>query len=323
MKFKHTFHVFVDNFYITYKQLLYRLAIIAVAAVIGVFGIYPFVHGFVNSPELTALVDGLKGFAVTLLNGETGNLGQFSQTVKDAYENVLLLIQSRMTQIILCGLLLLVLYIIQKWFSGLGNYTSAVLINDRMALRANSPFLGTLIKNFKEAALFNLIYIPLSILYDVLICAGLFAALYYMFINIEFLLVSVFLFTLMFILALAFKMTFTCDWLPALIRGKMGQKGAIVYSFSKKHRDLWNVYSNFIVIIVIILGINVATFFFTFGVGVLLTVPASYLIILCFEMVNYYDREELRYFVDKNTIVKPDKEHVMTREEFFAGSDDQ
>ena len=32
MKFKHTFHVFVDNFSVTYKQLLYRLVISLIAA---------------------------------------------------------------------------------------------------------------------------------------------------------------------------------------------------------------------------------------------------------------------------------------------------
>ena len=36
-------------------------------------------------------------------------------------------------------------------------------------------------------------------------------------------------------------------------------------------------------------------------------------------MVNYYDREELKYFLDKNTIVNTSKEHVVTREEFFRG----
>lgn len=322
MKFKHTFNVFVDNFSITYKQLLYRVIILTVASVIGIFGLYPFVHGIINSEQFNSLTDGLRGFIVNFLKGQTAGLSEISQTVKSSFESVIILIRSRMTQIVLCGLLILVLYIVQKWFSGLGNYTTAVLLNDKMALRANSPFVGTLIKNLKEAALYNLIYIPLSILYDLLITAGLFAALYYMFINIEFLFVSIFLFTLMFILALALKMTFTCDWLPALVRGKLGQKGAILYSFSRKNKNTLNVYSNFVVIILAVMALNVAVLFFTFGVGLLLTVPASYIIILSFELVNYYDRENIRYFVDKNTIVKPDQEHIMTREEFFTGSDD-
>ena len=45
----------------------------------------------------------------------------------------------------------------------------------------------------------------------------------------------------------------------------------------------------------------------------------SYIIFICFEFVNYYDREELKYFIDKNTIIKPERERAVTREEFFRG----
>ncbi len=80
--------------------------------------------------------------------------------------------------------------------------------------------------------------------------------------------------------------------------------------------------SNFIVIILIILGLNVAALLCTLGVGLLITIPASYLILICFQLVNYYDREQIKYFVDKNTIIKPEKERAVTREEFFRGEED-
>ena len=53
-----------------------------------------------------------------------------------------------------------------------------------------------------------------------------------------------------------------------------------------------------------------------------MTIPSSYVILICFEFVNYYDREEIRYFVDKNTIIKPEKERALSREEFFRGNGD-
>ena len=69
----------------------------------------------------------------------------------------------------------------------------------------------------------------------------------------------------------------------------------------------------------IIFAVNVCAVIFTFGVGALITVPASYVLLNCFQLVNYYDREELKYFLDKHTIIKPEKEEVITREEFFKG----
>lgn len=321
MKFKHTFHVFVDNFSIAYKQLLYRLIIGLVAVAIGIGCLYPFVSDFINSEALNTLMSSVKNFISDFLNGQTGTLSDTSASIKSAYAQFLELLNTRKGELALMGLLLFVLLLIEKWFTGLGNYTTAVLINDKMSLRANSPFTGTLISHFKEAALYNLMYVPLSFIYDLAVCAILFTVLFYMLSGIQYILISLFLFTLMMILSTALKMTFTCDWLPALVRGKTGQKKAISYTFSRKGKNTLNIFSNFVVLCLLVLALNCASVL-TFGVALLLTVPSSYVILICFEFVNYYDREEIRYFVDKNTIIKPEKERILSREEFFKGNGD-
>lgn len=317
MKFKHTFHVFVDNFSITYKQLLYRLIITVAALALGVTCLYPFVKDFINSEALNLFTANLKNFIFGFLDGKVNTISAASSSIKEAYGQFIELLKTRITELVLMGLLLLVLYIVQKWFAGLGNYATAVLINDKMALRAKSPFVGTLISHLKEAAIYNLIYVPLTILYDILIYSLLFVVLFFMLNGIQFFLINMFLFSLMTVMAAALKMTLTCDWLPALIRGKMNNRNAIKYSFTRNGKNTLNIYSNFIVLVLLIMAGNVAAAIFTMGVGALLTIPASYVILICFEFVNYYDREEIRYFVDKNTIIKPDKERILTREEFF------
>ena len=72
MKFKHTFHVFVDNFNITYKQLLYRLAVLVVAGIVFYFSVIPFINGFL--PELNNLINNAGDFVLKLLNGEVSEL---------------------------------------------------------------------------------------------------------------------------------------------------------------------------------------------------------------------------------------------------------
>lgn len=320
MKFKHAFHVLVDNFSVTYKQLLYRIVILIVAVGIGWGALTPFIKDFLNSDAFNTLMEGVQNFVHSLLNGDVGELASISEKIKTAYEQLITLLQTRIWELALIALLMLVLIIVEKWFTGLGNYTTAVIVNDKMSLRTSSPFMRTLISHFKQAALYNLIYVPLSVLYDVIVAAGLFAVLFFMLRGINFFLISLFLFALIMVLAIALKMTFTCDWLPALIRGKMGHKKSIAYAFSRKNKHTFNVFSNFVVIIILILAVNFLALFFTFGVGLLLTLPSSFVILISFEMVNYYDREELRYFLDKNTIIKPDKERVLTREQFFRGT---
>ena len=204
------------------------------------------------------------------------------------------------------------------FFTSLGNYASAAVINDKMALRAKSPFFITLLRNLKSASLYSLMYVPLSFLYDVACVAIMYFVVFRLLVFVP-LLLQIFLFATTIVFAISVKMTFASDWLPSLIRGKMKPLEAFVYTFSRKNKNTFNVLSNFVVLVLIIFALNVFALIFTFGVGALITVPASYVVLNCLQLVNYYDREELKYFLDKNTIVKPEKEEILTREEFFKG----
>ena len=321
MKFKHSFHVFVDNFSVIYKQLLYRLVVLVISGLICWAGVYPFIKTFIDSEQLNTIIEGTKGFVSNLLNGEINELATISQDVKTAYAGFMELFNTKLSQAILSGLLILLITVISKWFMGLGNYATASIINDKMALRAKQPFLGTLIRNLKSASIYSAIYVPLSVLFDLVIVVAMFFLFFTLLTHVVYFFICLFLFVLAVTFAITFKMTVTSDWLPALIRGKMKHGAAIKYTFSRKNKNTFNVMSNFAVIVLIVFALNMAALLLTLGAGLLLTVPSSYVIIICFEFVNYYDREEIKYSVDKNTIISPAKERPLSREEFFRGDD--
>ena len=317
MNFKHTFIVFVDNFSVTYKQLLYRIIIAVIAGIVLYFGLSPFIRTLM--PELNRLLENVHDFIISLLNGNLDSMANFRKEIIAGYEAILHLFSVKTTAFVLSGLLLLLVYIIATWFSAIGNYAAACVINDKMSLRANSPFFITLIKNLKAACIYSAIYVPLSIVYDLLIGVGMFFLIFSLFTSFLPLLVCIFLFALVMVVSIAVKMTFTADFLPALIRGKKGQLGALKYSFVQKGKKPMNVASNFTVLVLIIFAVNSAALFLTFGTGLLITIPSSYVILICFEFVNYYDREGVKYFLDDNTIVCTAKEHPASRESFFRG----
>jgi len=322
MKFKHSFHVFVDNFSVIYKQLLFRLVVLLVSGAICVAGVYPFIKDLIGSAQFNSIVEGVKGFINNLLNGKVEELASLSEKVQTAYAELIELLNTKLTQLVLSGLLLLLIIIISKWFMGLGNYATASVINDKMALRAKQPFLGTLIRNLKSASIYNAIYVPLSVLYDLIMFVALFFLFLTLLSSVLYFIICLFLFVIAVVFAFTFKMTMTSDWLPALIRGKMTQGAAIKYAFSRKNKNTFNVMSNFTVIVLIVFALNMAALILTLGAGLLLTVPSSYVIIISFELVNYYDREEIKYSIDKNTIISPARERPVSREEFFRGDGD-
>lgn len=317
MKFKHSFHVFVDNFSVTYKQLLYRLVIILIACGLYAAVIIPFVNGLMGSPDFINFRFGIKALLDNLLEGNITEIGTACKQIREAFEALIRLVVANRGTIAWGIVGVIVIYLVQRFFEGLGNYATAAVINDKMALRANSPFLITLIRNLKEACLYNLMYIPLSFVFDAICYAGIYFIIFRLL--PLFFPLQLFLYTTAMVVAISFKMVFTSDWLPSLIRGKSGQKKAFLYTFDRRGKNTFTVLSNFVVLILIIFAVNVMAIICTFGAAALLTVPSSYVVILSFEFVNYYDREKLKYFVDKNTIIRPEKEHTPTREEFFKG----
>lgn len=323
MKFKHTFHVFVDNFSAVYKQLLFRLTVLLVAGAVCALGVYPFIRELIDSPQFNTIAEGVQGFISNLLNGNVEQLRGLSEKVQRAYAELLTLLNEKLTQVICGGLLFLFIVIVAKWFLGICNYATASLINDKMALRTKQPLLSAAIKNLKTASVYSAVYVPLSVLYDVLIGVAMFYLFFALLNSVVYFFICVFLFVLALLAATTVKMTFTCDYLPALVRGKMKHAAAIKYTFSRKNKNTFAVMSNFAVQIMIIFALNAAALLLTFGVGLLLTVPASYVIIICFELVNYYGREGIKYSLDDHTIISPAKEHSLTREEFFRGDDER
>lgn len=321
MKFKHSFNVFIDNFSVTYKQLLYRLVISLIAIGLYLAILTPFYKGLTGSQDFDMLIRGIKDFIKNLVNGRNIELAETTKQISTAFTAVKNLITAHRGNIIWGIVGVYAVHIAAQFFNGLGNYATAAVINDKMALRAKSPFMTTLVRNIREACLYSVCYVPLSVIYDsvcvwllYLIVFRLFAVLPVLFMPLQ-----LFVFVTATIIAISFKMVFTADWLPALIRGKMKAGQAFVFTFNRKNKRTLNVFSNFLVLVLIIFAVNVIGIIFTLGAGAILTVPSSYVVLLCFELVNYYDREELKYFIDKNTIIKPDKEKPLTREEFFRG----
>lgn len=318
MKFKHTLQILIDNFSVTYKQLVYKLVITLIAVGLSAAVLYPFWKAMTGLPEFRNLIEGIKTFFTNLLEGKTSELGNIREKIEIALDSISILINHNTTVVALGITGLALIKLISMFLSSLGNYAAAAVINDKMALRAQSPFFLTLIRNLKDASLYSLMYAPLSFLYDVACIALMYLFVFKALVFVPILL-QIFLFATAIVFAVTLKLTFASDWLPALIRGKKKQLEAFAYTFNRKNKQTFNVLSNFIVLVLIIFALNVVAIFFTFGVGALLTVPASYVLLNSFQLVNYYDREDLKYFLDKKTIIKPEKEEVLTREEFFKG----
>ncbi len=318
MKFKHTVLVAIDNFGTCFKLLVYLLVVMLISCLLYAAVIIPFVNNLPNIETYNALTESISNLVNSVSEGEISELIELIRDISDkfsAFINYVLTNASIFTAYIIG---MIICSLVRRFLIGLGNYSAASLINDRMAMQANSPFVATLTKNLGKACLYNLIYVPLSFAYDIICTITLYLVLFVL-LSFTPLLIKCFLFVVFVIMLLGVKMMFTTDWLPAMIAGKQKVGAAMEYALSRESKTSLSVFSTFAVSCIIIMSINVLGAISTFGAGVIITVPLSYLYIICYEFVNYCDNNKIKYFVDKRTIIKPETEEQTSREQFLKG----
>ena len=173
---------------------------------------------------------------------------------------------------------------------------------------AETPFMQAYVTNMGKSAKYSLVYVPVSFAFDV-ISLGLSALMFFTF-NV---LTALFIGVTLIVVGQALKLTVTSAWMPAITADGMSLKQAMraVKKAEKKHRR--KAFALYVVLVYSIVITNVVAALCTFGSALLLTVPTSYLLLICAQYVNYFTVKGKKYFVTFEDIAtndcKGDTEH--------------
>lgn len=317
MRFKHSLLVFIDNIATTYKVLIYKLIVLVIVTALSLAVILPSLNAVQSTAEYVALSEEIKAFfadisalKVTNLDTSFGNikaeLGDFIQVLTS---NGLLAID------IVCAIVIAFIY---YFLTAIGDFGLGETLNNRMMLRAHTPYAATLLKDLRRASLYAIIYTPISLLFyaigGVIIWAIAFKAL-----SFAPILAKLFVAATLTILLFALKFAFTTDWMPHLLHTNCSNRKAIAYCLKPKKGAFLRVLSTLIFMVILIYVINTVCCLFTFGAALILTIPAGTMLLTCYQFVNYCDNNSLKFFIDDYVIIGPQKEAKMTSEEFFKG----
>ena len=317
MRFKHTINVLIDNFRVTYKLLVYLLIVILISIGLSAAIVVPFFGRLENVEYYANIIETFNDLFDNIIHGDFSSFAGYFERISNNFNELLTYLGEHPADLVLSSLALMLIGLVRRFFIGLGNFAAGSLINDKMAMQANSAFSAALIKNLGKASLYSVIYLPMSYVFDVA-CVLVLYLILFMALSLP-IMVAVFLFFVFMVLLTGVKMMLTSDWLPAIICGKQGTVAAFKYSFTRKSGNSFGVYSFFATSAVAILAFNVLAAIGTFGAALIITLPLSYLYLLCYEFVNYCDGNEIKYFIDKHTIIKPDQEKETSREQFLKG----
>ncbi len=306
MRFRNAFRILVNNFGNVYKLLLFRLITNVLFLSLSYAVITLGLHVILSSTEAHKIIELLGEFFRSLSSGNTEFLAGFSKEFTQAIADFLSLLGANIGSIVGSVVGVALLYLVSRFVGGTSMLAMGTILNDKMETYGNTRFASAYFKNLTRATLYHLVYVPVSFLYDV---AALTACWFFFFYTPSFLpswgFLTVFfglaLSMLAFLCLQALKMTFISAWIPAIITDGKGVFSACRESF-RMTKGFAARFSGFLIAIYCIVIVNILCAACTFGSSLLITIPASYLLVLSLQFVNYYEDTGKKYFLSYRKI---------------------
>lgn len=317
--FKNAFHLLVDNFKLNYKILLYKLVVAAVTIALGAGLLYPTLRALVTSTPFRDLADLLGSFFKALVSGDTAFLSTFSETLQEKLSALLSYLQENTPNIVLFFVLFAIVMVVRRFLDGIGNFVFGCLLDDRMSSYADTRFCVSYVSNLGKAALWQIVYVPVTFVYDMLMIAICYIFFLVMLSIISVAVIASFAALMLSVTLLlasqAVKLTLLNDMAPALVSDRMRLGAALKKGFAYEKKRFGGLFSTYFITCVLILCINVLCALASFGAALLITVPMSYLMLTCIQYVSYFSHNKKKYFLAEDSIVLPKGEK--TEENFY------
>ena len=306
MRFRNAFHISIDNFSSTYKMLAYRIVTWLVSFSLVFVILRLGLDSIVRSSEADAVRSLLGEFLRAVATGNSERLQSFQGDLQATLSDLSALLSAKISGIIWSIIGVCVIYLVTRFLNGLSVFAAANTLNDRMSVYARTRFSAAFFKNIGRASLYQVIYVPLCFVYDALTVTACWFLFFY---APSFLpawgpltvLISISITLTVLALLQALKMTFVSAWLPAIVAGGESVTQAMKTSF-RSVKGFPRRFSAFLITIYIIVVGNVLLGAVTFGSALLLSVPFSFLLLLCMQFVYYYSDNNKKYFISYRKI---------------------
>jgi len=203
-------------------------------------------------------------------------------------------------------LLTVVLLIVGRFLLGFYELPLIANIEARMSANAKLSYAGCIISHFKKSCKFILVKMIYTIVFDLISLALIFGA-YKLLKTMGIIIVIPFVVMLLIVLTQGVRYSLKALCAPAAVM----EQGKTVKNFLKaislNTSVFVSAFSTYIIAWLLIISLNILVFFLTFGVGLLVSIPACMVFLSVLDMTFYFRKKELRYYVDDNNIYTPNK----------------
>ena len=297
MIFKDSFKVLFSNFSLVWKSGLYKLLVTAFVVFLSIGFLRPIVADLTSANFFSG---------ITMLAKD----GIFTSGLNTTSERVFGLVKILVDEVFVAGhslnLVMLTLFyvILLPFFFNLSKVAEAEVLYGAMSCNSNFGYIASYVRNLGVSirlAMFKLLFsIPFTALCIVsLVLVSKFTALNIflaMFLTFLVLLVLVVIFSCLKVLQSCFE--------PATILQDFGPIRAFKHGYKAVMRKFGGILSSNFVLVVLTLCVNVFVGLYTFGVGLIITLPACMVLYTIMSMVSYYYSMGMNFYCDPTHIVR-------------------
>ncbi|MBQ9729492.1 MAG: hypothetical protein IJV80_01640 [Clostridia bacterium] len=301
MRFRNAVRLLVENYHNAYKILLYKIVTLVISA--GLYAAF-LAHGIFVISSSEAFSNVLNAFKA-LFDGflASAPLGGLIDNVHASMAGLLQFLGTMSVEIVFALLGCLLVYLVQRFTDAICYFTIGAVLTDRMDTYATTPFWQTFVRVFAKSTRYAALYAVVSFVFDALTIAACYFFFFYLssFSNIF---VSLGLSITLIAVCQSIKLTVTSSWMPAMTSDGYSLSGAIKCLDKAGRKQRNKVFSTYLVMVYVIVILNVVSAVCTFGSALILSVPTSYLLLICTQYVNYYIVKGKKYFVTYEEIEK-------------------
>ena len=315
MRFRNAFHLLLENFRNVYKILLYKLVVAILCVAVYSALIMPQINAIFSSQEWLTLSGDIRSFLSAFIPGHDGAGWEHYSTIRDQIVNVSLpalgsLVLGMMSGIIWRCIGCAIVYLLQRFLDTMCYFSIGSILNDKMTTYAETSFGKSYIKNLGKSMKYSLVYVPIAFLFDVVTVVLCAFALSFLNIFLGFF-ISVTLIAVM----QAWKLTCTAAWMPSMTEDNLSI-GKAMNSLTKAEKSQRSkLFTTYLAVVYLIIIINVVACLCTMASALLITIPASFMMLICVQYVNYFTLKGKKYFITYQAIES--NEHRGDTEHFF------
>ncbi len=305
MIYKNAIKVLFSNFSTVWKMMLYFLLVFLFGGVLLFLCVNPILKTIEDAGFFTQFVDMYAAFLDKL------DLPLLFENFAVLLQNIFEFVSTNINQLWTWFLgIFVVTFFLNSFLLNLVNMPTCMSLHLYIGSMHKGGFFSSFGDSFAKNLKFNLIKwlvaLPVNILYFgiFLLSLKLFGISWYM--NI----LAVFIIIIGFIVLFAFKTMLFALWCPTHVVLNYGIWKSLKTAIKTVFKRFGRYFSNAIGIVITIFVINVLLGLCTFVVGILLSIPLSYMLYNVYGMVSIYEGQGMRYYVDVYNVITPSKKET-------------